>query len=75
MPATSFVNLSVLNGKYGGVMVERAQMEHFTEYVKKRLTNDVIKSGHFAELGNEPDLESFWPGRDVWAIQYMVTAE
>lgn len=71
MPATSFVNLSVLNGKYGGVMVEREQMEHFTEYAKKRLTNDVIKSGQFAELGNEPDLESFWPGRDVWAIQYM----
>lgn len=71
MPATSFIDLSILNEKYGGVMLKREQMPYFMEYVKKRITNDVVKSGGFAELGNEPDLESFWPGRDVWAIQYM----
>lgn len=70
-PSAAFANLSVSNEKYGGVMKSREQMESFCTYAEKRLTADMPKSQFFAELGNEPDLEKFWPGRDVYAIQYM----
>ena len=70
-PTAAFVNLNVSNEKYGGVMKTREQMGNFEEYAKKRLTTSIPKSQFFAELGNEPDLEKFWPGRDVYGIQYM----
>lgn len=70
-PSAAFVNLSVSNEKYGGVMKTREQMNNFWKYAQNRLTSNILKSQFFAELGNEPDLEQFWPGRDVYGIQYM----
>lgn len=69
--STSFLNISTGNTRYGGTSKTREQIEKNVGYMKKRLTADNPKTKLYAELGNEPDLEQFWTGRDIYGIQYM----
>lgn len=70
IPPAAFFVVSVSNANHGGVMKTREQMDAFSSYVKKRLATRMPKHQFYAELGNEPDLDTFWTGRDVTAIQY-----
>ena len=58
-------------GEHGQTSKTPEQIQRNIDYMLKRLRNDYPKIKFFAEFGNEPDLNKYFPGNDKYGIMYL----
>ncbi|UKI37992.1 MAG: hypothetical protein L6V93_08265 [Clostridiales bacterium] len=58
-------------GEHGQTSKTPEQIQRNIDYMLKRLRNDYPKIKFFAEFGNEPDLDKYFPGNDKYGIMYL----
>ncbi|MDY5627149.1 MAG: hypothetical protein SPF92_06090 [Clostridia bacterium] len=58
-------------GEHGQTSKTPEQIKSNIDYMLKRLRNDYPKIKFFAEFGNEPDLDKYFPGTDKYGIMYL----
>lgn len=68
--ATSFLAPSYTHSVYG-LMNNREARAKLEQYFKNRIEDGRPNIKFWAELGNEPDLDKYWKGRDIYGINYM----